>query len=259
MNTDLRLFTQPVHEEFPSNLQGKYKMIMNEHGKLLSVVKKTYKLKTNEEVIESCLRAIEHLKLNYYIDDRHSFIRDTRMKLSLVFPNEVIYKESTNEKSKIYPSMYIHNSYDYQEGVRVIFGFIRAICTNGAIWGDYTKFYQKHTQNISLNTLTLKVDNFMNNFPQITERIRKMEVMNITKDLAEKCLKIVGQRSSENSGIIIDGKKFKDEIDNLWLAFQECTYAISHFANITQQSTKQNQLFKLFNDEIKHQERLATT
>ena len=69
------------------------------------------------------------------------------MRLQVTFPELTL----NDGKSDIALSMFIHNPYDGSEGVRVFYGGIRAICTNGFVFGEVlSKFYSKHTKGINL-------------------------------------------------------------------------------------------------------------
>jgi len=69
--------------------------------------------------------------------------------LHVKFP-ELFIKDDSDDGMAL--SLYIHISYDMSEGIKIYWGAIRAICTNGVVFGEVlAKFYGKHTKGFNLN------------------------------------------------------------------------------------------------------------
>jgi len=120
-----------------------YKAIVRQdRGKLISIMKNTYQLVPNREVILPLLQELHKLDNKWVIDSSHSFVDDSRMRLQVTFP-ELTLNVGTSDISL---SLFLHNSYDGSEGVRLFWGAIREICTNGMVFGTLlSKYYRRHT------------------------------------------------------------------------------------------------------------------
>lgn len=65
-----------------------YKAIVREdNGKLISIMKDTYQLVPNRDVIMPLLEQLHNLDTNWIIDSSHSFIENHRMRLQVTFPD----------------------------------------------------------------------------------------------------------------------------------------------------------------------------
>lgn len=64
------------------------------------------------------LEQLHYLDTNWIIDPSHSFIENNRMRLQVTFPDLSL----NDGKSDISLSLFLHNSYDGSEGVRLIWG-----------------------------------------------------------------------------------------------------------------------------------------
>ncbi len=113
---------------FPTN---DYKAIVREdNDKLIAVQKKSYQLVSNAEVIKPVLEQLDELTTEWCIDDSHSFVENNRMRLQVTFPELTLH----DGESEIALSLFVHNSYDSSEGVRMFWGGIRSICSKSAIY-----------------------------------------------------------------------------------------------------------------------------
>lgn len=101
---------------------------------VISLVKDSYRLVPNRELIEPFLEQINKLNVNWRIDTSHSFAQINRMRLQVTFPDLYLH----DGESDIPLSLFLHNSYDMSESVRLFFGAIRAICSKwDGIWADH--------------------------------------------------------------------------------------------------------------------------
>ncbi|MGB5849877.1 MAG: hypothetical protein WBH40_15405, partial [Ignavibacteriaceae bacterium] len=101
-------------------LAGQYKAVVRkDNNSLISIVNKNYKLVPNKELIDQLMAQLERTDQRYEIDQHHSFVRDNRMRLHITFP-ELLIKDDSDDG--IILSLYLHNSYDMSEGVRMFWG-----------------------------------------------------------------------------------------------------------------------------------------
>ena len=128
-----------------------YKAIVRtDKNKLISIRQDSYKLIPNSEVIMPLLEQLHELDTRWHYDNSHSFVDSKRMRLQVTFPDLTL----NDGRSYIALSLFLHNSYDGSEGVRMFWGAIRAICSNGMVFGKVlSKFYSKHTKGINLNNI----------------------------------------------------------------------------------------------------------
>ena len=107
------------------NIANNYKAIVRQDSdKLISIMKNTYHLVPNREVILPLLQELHSLDSKWIIDPSHSFIDDSRMRIQITFPELTLNDGS----SEIALSLFLHNSYDGSEGIRLFWGAIREIC-----------------------------------------------------------------------------------------------------------------------------------
>src|SRR5690606_21574907 len=110
---------------------------------LISIMQDSYQLIPNRDVIMPLLEQLHQLDTRWYVDNSHSFLESNRMRLQVTFPDLTL----NDGRSDIALSLFVHNSYDGSEGVRMFWGAIRGICSNGMVFGQVlAKFYGKHTK-----------------------------------------------------------------------------------------------------------------
>ena len=145
-----------------------YKAIVREdNDKLIAVQKKSYQLVLNAELIKPVLEQLDELTTEWYIDDSHSFVENNRMRLQVYFPELTL----DNGESEIALSLFVHNSYDSSESVRMFWGGIRSICCNGSVFSEVlSRYYAKHTSGIVISNLKEQIEDTYDQIPLIKER-----------------------------------------------------------------------------------------
>jgi regulator of replication initiation timing len=243
------LFPVTEREVFHSDIAGKspllttdYKAIVrNDTGELISIMNDTYKIVPNSEIIKPLMEQLNMLDTSWFLDGSHSFVENNRMRLQVTFP-ELIFSDGRSDVSL---SLFLHNSYDGSEGVRMFWGAIRAICKNGMIFGQVlSKFYSKHTAGINIGNLNQQVEATYENIPIIKHRIEQLlneKVtdsirMSIENKLGKKVMKYVEEQEDER------GQRAK----NLWVLYNFLTYYISHNVQQRLRAGYQIQVSKLF-------------
>ena len=84
-----------------------YKAIVrSDNNRLISIMPKTYKLITNEEVILPVMKFLDNLDNKWLIDPSHSFVDEKRMRLQITFP-ELTVNDGTSDVAL---SLFFHNS-----------------------------------------------------------------------------------------------------------------------------------------------------
>ncbi|MHA1911704.1 MAG: DUF932 domain-containing protein [Candidatus Kariarchaeaceae archaeon] len=214
-----------------------YKAIIREdNSKLIAIQKKSYKLVSNAEVIEPVLSQLDDLTTDWLIDDSHSFVENNRMRLQVTFPELVL----NDGRSDIAMSMFIHNSYDGTEGVRMYWGAIRGICSNGMVFGEVlAKFYSKHTSGIVIDNLKKQIEDTYDQIPVIKERIEILQNLEVTDELNEN----IADKLGKGIGDYVDEQEAPE---NQWKLYNYLTYYISHVVQQRMRASYQLKVSKLF-------------
>jgi hypothetical protein len=227
------------------NIADNYKAIVrtdNGSSKLISIMKDTYQLVPNREVILPLIQELHNLDNKWIIDPSHSFVADSRMRLQITFP-ELTLNDGTSE---IALSLFLHNSYDGSEGVRLFWGAIREICSNGMVFGTLlSKYYHRHTAGLNISSLKEKLQATYDKVPVIRHRIEMMQNTAVTPkfrrevedQLGKHVIKYVDQHEQQNKRSV-----------NLWMLFNIVTYYISHLIEQRKRAQYQisaSRLFKL--------------
>ncbi len=218
-----------------------YKAIVRKDtGELISIMNDTYKVVPNSEVIKPLMEQLNRLDTSWYIDSSHSFVDNTRMRMQVTFP-ELIFHDG---RSDIALSLFLHNSYDSSESVRMLFGAIRAICKNGMVFGEVlSRFYGKHTMGLNITTLKEQVEATYEKVPVIKHRIEQLQNEKVTETLrktielklGKKIMKYVEEQEEEN-------KKAR----NQWILYNVITYYVSHTIQQRLRASYQLELSRLF-------------
>lgn len=232
---------RPVFNANGSQISGYKSIVKTNHDDtdtILSVVKDSYKLVTNRELILPFMDEISSLKTRWYIDSSHSFVRPERMRLQITFPDVYV----SDSESHIPLSIYLHNSYDQSEGVRLFWGAIRAICTNGMIMGDVLgSYYGRHTKGFDVTNIQRQFDGITDKITLIQGRITDLEEMPLNQDLMEQLQQALGKRRLQE---IIDTDRIPDK--SQWELYNDITYLISHNVEKPQRAELQLRTSKVF-------------
>jgi hypothetical protein len=222
-----------------SFLPNGYKAIVREDtNEVISIVKDTYKIVKNSQLIDQLLRQLATCGQSFKIDPSHSFVDNSRMRLQITF-NELRLRD---RESDIALSAFIHNSYDQSEGVRFYFGAIRAICSNGMVFGKIlSKYYSRHTSGFSFENLGEKLAEAREYFPEIQERINRLEILRVDEQLVENVSTKISKRLAEQAIT-------QEEIGRIsqWQLLNRLTNHISHEMEPRLQAKYQDNVSKVF-------------
>lgn len=213
-----------LYEKTPwiSKIKG-YKAIVapNENSdQVISVVKNSYKLVKNQELLEPFMEQVCRLGVQWRIDPSHSFCQTNRMRLQVTFP-DILLKD---QDSDIALSLYLHNSYDQSEGVRLFWGGIRSICTNGVVFGNLLgSFYGRHTQGFTFENVYKQFRDASDKIQSVQHTINSMERRAVDEQMMEELQKALGKRRLKQ---ITNTDRVPDK--SQWDLLNDITYYISH-------------------------------
>ncbi|MCC5943101.1 MAG: DUF932 domain-containing protein [Balneolaceae bacterium] len=200
-----------------------YKAIVAPNGssdKVISVVKKSYKLVPNKEIIEPFMEQVSKLGVRWKIDSSHSFCQINRMRLQITFP-DILLKD---QESDIALSLFLHNSYDQSEGIRLFWGAIRSICTNGMVFGNLLgSFYSRHTKGFDFEDIYTHFGKASDNIHKVQQRINHMQDIPVDQKLMEDLQAVLGKRRMQE---ITQTDTVPDQ--SQWHLLNDITYFISH-------------------------------
>ena len=219
---------------FPTD---KYKAIIREdNNELIAIQKKSYKLVSNAEVIKPVLDQLSDITTDWYIDPSHSFVENNRMRLQVTFPDLTFH----DGRSEIALSLFLHNSYDGSEGVRMFWGAIRFICSNGMVFGHIlSKFYGRHTSGLDIGNIKESLEKTYEQIPVIKHRIDILQNLKADKTIKRKVEDNLGKNVM----------KYVDEQPNpvsQWHLYNMVSFYISHNLEQRLRSGYQYKLSKVF-------------
>jgi hypothetical protein len=200
-------------------LSSDYKAIVREDtNENISIVKRTYQVVPNETLINKLMHELVLIDTPFKIDPSHSFCENNRMRLQVTFPDLTL----KDDESGIALSLFLHNSYDMSEGVRMFWGAIRAICANGCVFGKVlSQFYGRHTQGFQIANLRETLTATYDMIPTIQNRIDELRSLPVTGKLKEDVEKEVGKRMANE---VLPNSVHLSQ----WQLYNALTHIISH-------------------------------
>lgn len=205
---------------------------------LISIQSKNYKLIENKMLVEQMLELLAKTDQRCELDMSHTYATNKRMRLQIKFPEIYFIDEESREKGDNIPlSLFVHNSYDGSEGIRLIWGAIRGICTNGMIFGLLKGMsYHKHTSGANVSMAVDDFNQTIENIPIIQKRIELLEVTEFAHD-DKKWVEDKFSKTCYND-MNIKG------VTNIsrWQLINLLTYWVSHHVNLLQRYQYQKKL-----------------
>lgn len=242
LNEKLERFLFPVEEKTVYTGDDKiptheYKAIVRpDTNQLISIMQDSYQLIPNRDVIMPLLEQLHELDTRWYVDNSHSFVESNRMRLQVTFPDLTL----NDGRSDIALSLFVHNSYNGSEGVRMFWGAIRGICSNGMVFGQVlAKFYGKHTKGLDLSNLKSQVEATYNQIPVIKERISILQNLTVNQSQIEEVTEKLGKKAAT---YVTD----QPTPENQWILYNYLSYYISHLIDQRMRATYQMKVSNLF-------------
>jgi ribosomal silencing factor RsfS len=242
------LFPVIEREVFHSDILNKnpirtrdYKAVVRkDSGELISIMNDTYKIIPNREVIGPLMEQLLGLESPWFIDSSHSFVDNERMRLQITFPELVLH----DGRSDVSMSLFLHNSYNGSESVRMMWGAIRAICKNGMVFGTVlSKFYGRHTMNLNVGNLREQVEATYEKIPVIKHRIEQLQNEKVTDTLRQSIEKNLGKKIACYIG---EQEEETQRAKNQWVIYNMITYYVSHVIQQRLRSQYQLEVSRLF-------------
>jgi hypothetical protein len=207
-------------ENRSTHLSADYKALVRaDTNEPISIVRNTYEVVPNSLLINQLMQELVGMDTPFIVEPSHSFVMNNKMRLQIKFPELVVH----DEESDIPLSLYLHNSYDTSEGVRVWFGAIRDICTNGMVFGkSIAKAYHRHTSGFQLGRISESLSEITELLPSIQARINVLIGTDPDDDLYGSIEKQLGKR------MLKQVHENTHEHPSRWDVLNAITYIISH-------------------------------
>ena len=217
-------------------LPGEYKSIVREDtNELISIVRESYQIVPNEQIISRLMEELDKIRTTFKIEPSHSFVENNRMRLQVSFPEIRI----NDGRSDIALSLFLHNSYDMSESVRMFFGAIRAICTNGMVFGKVLgSVHRRHTSGFQMQMLHAELSKMADLMPTVKGRITNMDSYPVSEGLKREVESGLGKKIAEQ----ILQKKYESQ----WQLFNALTFHISHVIHQRHRARYQMAVSRIF-------------
>jgi hypothetical protein len=205
-------------EKRDTYLSNEYKAIVREDtNELISIVRESYQIVPNERIITQLMEELDKIGTPFQIEQSHSFVENNRMRLQVSFPEIKI----NDGRSDITLSLFLHNSYDMSEGVRMFFGAVRAICLNGMVFGKVLgSIYRRHTSGFKMQMLHAELTKMADLMPTVRGRISNMDSYPVSDSLRKEVESGLGKKISEQI--------FQQNYESQWKLYNAITYLVSH-------------------------------
>lgn len=229
--------------EVPAN--DRYKAIVRgDTGELISVVSKNYQTVKNAALIETFLSEIGKVGEKWELEPSHSWVTNSRMRLQVKFPNIIIPDGDTS----IALSVFLNNSYNRTEGIRAVWGGLRAVCTNGMVFGNVLgKFYARHIKKFEMGDMQTAFGKTMEKLPALQHRINHLKEAEVSLGFLETLEKEIGIKAMD---ALFGVKEIRIEDmapdETLWGVYNKVTEHISHRIPQVQQERYQEAVSKVF-------------
>lgn len=208
-------------------------------GELISVMKNSYKMISNERIIDSVAEQLEKLNTPFKVDNESSYLDNQQMRLHLTFPELFIQ----DYESKIFLSILVLNSLDGSLKFSFVPMLLRQICVNGMVARTSlgNVFQKKHTQKLNQIDLIERVEKSFQRLPNAKMRIEELFNTPITRDLK---LKVEDRLGATAYKFISEQLKVKKE--NAYDLYNAATNFASHKANKKNQLSYHNEISSIF-------------
>ena len=195
-----------------------YKVILRaDTGEIISVVRNSYHLITNEELISQFFSELRKRDIPAFADYSHSYVNNRQMRFQITLP-DINFEDGESEISL---AVFLHNSYDATVPVRIVFGAIRLVCANGmVITESKTGFTLRHVARVKLDSIVARsVSAMINEWSLVEDRVRTLAAAPFDADVYDRIDKLMGKSW---------GKYLRSQqADTMWDAYNSITRHIS--------------------------------
>lgn len=235
---------QPIYIGADKAATSDYKAVVKEDGKLISVMKNSYKLLSNREVISGVMEQLENLD-SPFIVGTESFVCDEKMRINFEFPEIKFIDEMGGKKNESNLRLSVHNSYDGSESVKFNWGALRLICSNGmTAFKTIANFNRRHTSGLSVHGLIEEINQVSDKIPMLEKKIAEMNEKKASKKELEKIRAAMPAGANQYLDWVSENQK--ENIQTLWGVYNVLTYYASHAVSLKHRAVLQEKISQQF-------------
>ena len=160
-------------------------------GEIIAVVRKSYRLIPNEDLIMQFYTELRDRQIPAFLDYSHSFVTNRQMRLQITIP-ELTFEDGDSE---ITLCIFLHNSYDGSEKVRIVFGATRIICTNGMVLTEsLTEYSFKHQAGVNIEAIVSRaISSVFDEWPIVEDKVKLLAMTPFEVETYERVEKLMGK------------------------------------------------------------------
>lgn len=193
-------------------------IIRTDTNEVISVVRNSYQLVPNEDLITMFYEELRDRQVHAFIDESHSLVNSQRMRLQITFP-EIKFQDGDSE---IALCLFIHNSYNGSESVRFVFGAIRDLCENGMVIAEtLTEYRFRHRRGVNIKkNISGVITTVFDEWPIVEDKVKLLARTPFNTEIYAKVEQIMGTSWSHYLR--------SEQPETMWEAYNILTDYISH-------------------------------
>ena len=175
-----------------SDSDPEHKVILRpDTGEIIAVVRKSYRLITNEELIMQFYTELRERKIRAFLDYSHSYVNNRQMRLQITLPQQ----QFMDGDSEISLAVFLHNSYDATTPVRIVFGALRHICANGMLLTETLSEYScKHQAGVNIDSIVSRaISSVLDQWPIVEDKVKLLAMAAFDVETYERVDKLMGK------------------------------------------------------------------
>lgn len=207
-----------------------HKAIVDESGRMISVVGKNYNLVQNRDIIPQYEDAImrSNLDTNGIKRNIQYSHNGARTIVDYTFPS---HRVSITEGDELDLKISVLNSYDGSWKFMSMVGAFRLLCTNGQIVGNsFSSYYGKHTRSLDVSMAVRKLESALDVYLQNVELWKKYPTTKVSiQDANRILLNLAGDNDKLMELLHSTYLKYVHEMgQNLWALYNAMTDWSTH-------------------------------
>lgn len=234
---DLSERLNPRDYRRPPDSETEYKVLLRpDTGEIISVVRKSYRLITHKELIDTFFADLKERGIPAFADYSHSYVTNRQMRLLITLP-DINFEDGESEISL---AVFLHNSYDASSPVRIVFGAIRLICENGMVLTEsMTEHTIRHITGAKVEAIVARaVAAMIDEWSIVENKVKTLALTPFDVELYERIDKRMGKSWSKYLR--------SQQAESMWDAYNAITSHISGELAIEDRARHQQNVSRVF-------------
>lgn len=236
-SVDLSERLDPHDYRWPPESEAEYKVLLRpDTGEIIAVVRKSYRLISNEELINQFFAELGERDIPAFADYSHSYVNNRQMRLLINLSN-INFEDGESEISL---AVFLHNSYDATEPVRIVYGAIRLVCANGMVLTEtVTEHSMRHVAMVKVDAIvTEAVSAMIDEWSIVEDKVKTLARSPFDVNMYDRIDKLMGKSWS---------KYLKSQqAETMWDAYNAITGHISGELAIEDRARHQQNVSRVF-------------